>query len=139
MRRLWFLSGAESERMAIGTAEHDRLVARRLLAEEIALEAAAPNRAGKDKFLWRLDAFGDDADVLDARDLGERGNEDLCHLIVGEAADIGTVDLEAVDGQGLQVVEAAMTGAEVAERGVEAEPAQRFQAPEDFRHRGGRN
>lgn len=47
---------------------------------------------------------------------------------MGEAADIGAVDLDAVDGQRLQMVETAMSGAEVVERDVEAEAAQCFQA-----------
>ena len=50
------------------------------------------------ELFFGLDAFGDDGDMLDARDLRQRRNEDLGDLIVGEAADIRAVDLDAVDG-----------------------------------------
>lgn len=121
-------SGREGERLAAGDTQGACLVAWCRLAEEIALEAAAAGRSGEGEFLLGLDAFRDDGDLLDAGDLGKCGNEDLRHLVVGEAADIGAVDLDAVDGQRLQIVETVMSGAEVVERDVEAEAAQCFQA-----------
>ena len=67
--------------------QRTKLVARRRPAEEIALETIAAGSLGQGEFLLRLDALGDDGDVLDACDLGERRNENLRHLVMGEAAD----------------------------------------------------
>src|SRR6185436_5057120 len=109
----------------------EEIVFRQRLAEKIALEALATHLYQQIALHARLDAFCDDAylHVL------ANGNDALYQRAIGPCREVAherTIDLELVEGQGLEVGERGVAGAEIIQRYPEPHLTQRIQLLDGF-------
>ena len=94
-------------------------------AEQVALAHLAPDRPQLVELQRGLDPLGDAAQPERARQAHDRGRDRGAVGALADALHERAVDLEHLDGQALEVRERRVPGAEVVDREVQPERAQR--------------
>lgn len=89
------------------------LLGRQGLDEEIPLQHVTTAAGEKGDLVVRLDTLGDGGQPQVVGDVDNAGDDGSTTRVGGHIADKKAVDLETVDGEPPQIVEARITGAEV--------------------------
>ena len=87
--------------VACALEEMGELLLRRRTGEVVPLEAVAACGPCQGEIEFGLDTLGDDRQVADMGNLGQRGDQNARDLVLRQALDLALVDLDGVDRQRL--------------------------------------
>ena len=99
--------------------------------EEVSLHVWASELEEYGDLFVVVDAFGDDEEVEVLGECDDGGDDGGVLAFGADRPDEGLVDLDDVEGEGSEVGEGRVAGAEVIERDVDAEGSQRVQERRD--------
>ncbi len=124
LAREWAAASARAAERVRRAQPALELARRHRAGEVVALDLVAAPQAEQRAGLGAVDALGDHAHAEPAPEVHQRVHDRGVALVVGDAHDERAVDLEHVDVQLLEVGEPGVAGAEVVERGGDADRAQ---------------